>query len=228
MYEYPSITDNTISLLPLMPLELHTIDEPDLDTNMYVGSNLYTVTLKNINEKLTANITNLLTFIHNDYSSAGGWSNPVTVAGYSIGAAVAAGASQTSITLMSEIQILGNHTLSNMYDSGYNQSQFPLFHHMLLQMLPQYMKYYCTNSINNLENLPSYKENNTFYHDMLGSPMVHVGLRDITQGNGNIGFLTWNVMSGFWDIDQIVKENGDQMYLFPEINIPCYVTGFAY
>ena len=224
MYKLPTVIENAISLLPLEPVTTTVINEISDDgtydaisQNLYGGSKLHNETLKTIADNLTANMPDLLYPLPNLYSSMGDKTrqNLLTV-GFSIGNDSST-SDQYYIRLMSEVQINGNRTFSNTFDSGYNHTQFPLFRHVILPMLPYYIRYYCKNNINNLENLPVYKNDVNHFPMLLGDKRIL--LRDVVFANAEEGFLTWDFTNPN-DNDTLVFGSGGEVFdLYPEIAI---------
>lgn len=229
MYEIPTVTDSTISLLPLSSLGTYDLANEDPTDFSYSTSKVHNEMLQTVYDNMSKNMPSLLCAMANTTSAStrnyNGSIDDIIFNGFAGSSSMS---SQYWLYLMSEIQILGSRTVSNFYDSGFGQYQFPLFKHVILPMLPYYIKYYCDNSIGNFENMPSRSEYIGNGGNVLGSATM--GLRDVSLGSA-VGLLTWSPDRITTIPDSIayigpVPINGE-INLFPEINIPCYVTGFG-
>ena len=229
MYEIPTVTDSTISLLPLSSLGTYDLANEDPTDFSYSTSKVHNEMLRTVYDNMSKNMPSLLAAVANTTSASTrsyhGGIDDLIFNGFAGSSSMS---SQYWLYLMSEIQILGSRTVSNFYDSGFGQYQFPLFKHVILPMLPYYIKYYCDNSIGNFENMPSCNEYIGGGAGVLGS--ASIGLRDVSLGS-NIGLLTWDPGTITIIPESIVyvgdgSTNGE-INLFPEINIRCYVTGFG-
>ena len=230
MYEIPTVTDSTISLLPLLPLGTYDLANEDPTNFSYSTSKVHNEMLQTVYDNMSKNMPSLLAAVANVTSSSTRTTLHGSVDDFIFNglATYSSNSSQYWLYLMSEIQILGSRTVSNFYDSGFGQYQFPLFKHVILPMLPYYIKYYCDNSIGNFENMPSRSEYIGIGADVLGSATM--GLRDVSLGS-NVGLLTWDPGT-ITKIPNSIAYVGEgsingEINLFPEINIRCYVTGFG-